>query len=343
MKHQTDQQAEVEAYDDDGNLIATGAEALKSISALADDMKAEREAGEELAPGALKEAYRRWDELLNSDPRVKAARSAPGGDISELAEELRRQAFCEAFDGAMVRKPPHIPPSDEPGVHARMAAWIASMQTNQSAASVWIAGMTGVAGKTGRQPRERTNGRHRGSRRGERASSSSSDDPGGEGEPPSARPCACGCGRPRRIELDPPDRYYNTNECRRAHARDRQRESRERKLDAPGGGELLWAPTCDCNGGHILERDYDVDVAQGCAKCGRERPWGSLHPFDRIVFAAGRESRQERPGYVFAPSAPAPVGRSWPEHLSSGERKELRRRDRERGYKLPKRRKKATT
>jgi hypothetical protein len=118
----------------------------------------------------------------------------------------------------------------------------------------------------GRAPRQAANARRRGSRRSTQRSSSSSDDP--DGEPPS---CACGCGRPRAA-----GQYYSSDECRRAHARERKRRQRARDRQNPE---------------RVAERGYKLAikraVAQGTSPhilCGLEHPTFALHSPDDDVF-----------------------------------------------------------
>jgi hypothetical protein len=122
----------------------------------------------------------------------------------------------------------------------------------------------------GHAPREARNDHHRGSRRGDRATSSSSDDP--DPEPPAARPCACGCGRPRR-----PGSNYFDDECRKRHARERKRVQRRRDRENPDrvverdtarGLYGMPAKPCDCNGRHIVLADWPGH----CVRCGHDRP-----------------------------------------------------------------------
>jgi hypothetical protein len=130
----------------------------------------------------------------------------------------------------------------------------------------------------GHAPREARNDRHRGSRRGERAKSSSSDDP--EPEPPAARPCACGCGHPRQQG----DNYYDPVECKRRHARERKQKQRARDRDEPNriverrlpGLTLADLPTkCrpGCGGEAVYE---DPEGAIVCVACGRPKTRGRL-------------------------------------------------------------------
>jgi hypothetical protein len=132
-----------------------------------------------------------------------------------------------------------------------------------------------------RAPREATNTRTRGSRRGTRAAASSSDDPDPE-PPPAARLCACGCGQGishRRADA----RYVDDTHSKRSrraqarrdrvedhfddHRHDPYRDDRER---------LLLYAVCRCNGGHILERD--PELGHRCCKCGRQRPDSAVKP-----------------------------------------------------------------
>lgn len=131
---------------------------------------------------------------------------------------------------------------------------------------------TTVTQPTGRAPREARNDRHRGSRRGESATSSSSDDP--EPEPPGTRPCACGCGLPRRR-----GDHYAADDCRKRHARERKRRQRardrasterhvERRVDL--GAELALPRSCDNGcGTEAIYLDPEGDVV--CWACGRPR------------------------------------------------------------------------
>jgi hypothetical protein len=144
----------------------------------------------------------------------------------------------------------------------------------------------------GHAPREARNDRHRGSRRGERAKSSSSDDP--DPEPPSARPCACGCGRPRQPGKG--QNYFDPVECKRRHARERKRKQRAR--DRSEGTErhverrvkvgvlaALAPEPCECKPrpGFAMP-DPEGDLV--CCACGRHRVVPDLkrvNGFDRAA------------------------------------------------------------
>jgi hypothetical protein len=115
----------------------------------------------------------------------------------------------------------------------------------------------------GRAPRQAANARRRGSRRSTQRSGSSSDDPGDE--PPS---CACGCGRPRAA-----GQYYSSDECRRAHARERKRQQRARDRRNPERvaersverGIARPPRFCRCDG----QGAYASDHRWTCLACGR--------------------------------------------------------------------------
>ena len=141
---------------------------------------------------------------------------------------------------------------------------------------------------TADRPRVRTRGAGRPKAQSSRSSSRSGDS-GEDGEgPPAAEPCSNGCGRPRRAELEPPHRYYCTDECRREHQRARQNESRDRDrarraAERPGVDRHRRDPYeqlapheyealrkrvndgCDCNGTRLL-----LDSPDHCSWCGHE-------------------------------------------------------------------------
>jgi hypothetical protein len=112
--------------------------------------------------------------------------------------------------------------------------------------------------------------RRRGSRR---VSAPTRGDPGDDSdpEPPAARRCACGCGRPRQPGKG--QNYHDPVECRKRHARDRKRK--ERALDREDPDRLVArnaAPNgrvrCDCHG----EAAYQFDHRWICCACGRPKP-----------------------------------------------------------------------
>ena len=136
---------------------------------------------------------------------------------------------------------------------------------------------------TGRAPREARNDRRRGSRRGQRAPSSSSDDP----DPAS---CACGCGRPRTAGL----RYYS-DECRKADQRARKRKQRAHDRANPDAAADRVAQhavehhafdeiRCGCEPGDAIP-SLSVDGDAECAKCGRWllKPVMPVNGFDSIA------------------------------------------------------------
>lgn len=145
----------------------------------------------------------------------------------------------------------------------------------------------GVTQATGREPRETRNGRRRGSRRGERATSSSSDDPGPSEpephseQPPTRRLCQF-CNRDI-----PPDRSSRARYCSDRHAdRDRQRRKRQRdraraqlprvpttadfrrmlELDAETSEKLRQVSVCRCDGSHL-----ELEPGE-CFRCGHWLP-----------------------------------------------------------------------
>ncbi len=132
-----------------------------------------------------------------------------------------------------------------------------------------------------RAPREARNDHQRGSRRGERSTSSSSDDPGPDSEPPSRRLCAF-CGK-----NIPADRSPKATHCSDRHAdRDRQRRKRQRdrarsklpptpttadfwrmlEISAEDRERLRELVVCRCNGHHL---EFEPGW---CSKCGHWLP-----------------------------------------------------------------------
>jgi hypothetical protein len=162
----------------------------------------------------------------------------------------------------------------------------------------------------GHAPREARNDRHRGSRRGERAKSSSSDDP--DPESPAARHCACGCGRPRQPGKG---RNYFDDECKRRHARERKRNQRardredpdrvvERRLEQFTLAEIEAKP-CRCGGLAVP----DIDGTPTCLACGRRRgPHGRVNSYDTAANAMRNASRPDGEE-LYLPRPPAP--REW--------------------------------
>jgi hypothetical protein len=120
---------------------------------------------------------------------------------------------------------------------------------------------TAANGTLGRAPREATNARRRGSRRGERATPSSSDDP--DPEPPGARLCACGCGADLDALGKNADARYANKTCAKRGQRRRDREQPDRVV------ERTAAPAqpvrCRCGGQAV----YPLDHRWICVLCGR--------------------------------------------------------------------------
>lgn len=128
--------------------------------------------------------------------------------------------------------------------------------------------------RPGRAPRRATNARRRGSRRTTTAARAGPED---DPEPPGARPCACGCGRPRPEEAG---QYYALDECRKRHARERKR--RQRSRDREEGTERHVARRVEagdrppqpgrCKPGCEGEAVYvDPEGAVVCVACGKPR------------------------------------------------------------------------
>jgi hypothetical protein len=156
-----------------------------------------------------------------------------------------------------------------------------------------------------RAPREARNDHQRGSRRGERSTSSSSDDPGPEPEPAKRRLCACNCG------LDISHRAAQAryaSDSHAAYARQRRKRDRDRARDLRPGvtrrdpylrldaDELerlrrRIETGCRCNGHHI------ADPEDGhCTKCGHRRGWAL--PVGFTVPARSAETRRARSSEV---------------------------------------------
>jgi hypothetical protein len=217
---------------------------------------------------------------------------ADDGTITHGADAIA--AMCAEIDAVQEhnrRALAHLKPHEL----ARFESWLRT----RTRATPPMRPTTTVRPANGRAPREARNTRRRGSRRGERATSSSSDAPD---EPPAARPCACGCGRPRQPGKG--QNYYDPIECKRAHDRERKRDQRERDRERSGAAKarpvrydrtlglvedgwdrqrhdpykdfdtVTWeqlaaraAAGCRCNGHHIADGS-----GEGCLKCGHWLP-----------------------------------------------------------------------
>jgi hypothetical protein len=179
--------------------------------------------------------------------------------------------FCGAIDAVQEHNRRALA-TLEPHELARFETWLRTRTRTQPPAQP----RAPQRPTNGHAPREARNERRRGSRRGERATSSSSDDPGPE--PPAARPCACGCGRPRR----PEHKYYATDECRKRHARARKRLQRAREREQPERVverrlkrlDVADLPRrCRCSSEAV---DLDPENAWICVGCGRPKTLGRL-------------------------------------------------------------------
>jgi hypothetical protein len=179
-------------------------------------------------------------------------------------------AFCAAID-AVQEHNRRVVDGMKPHELARFETWLRTRTRTQPPAQP----RAPQRSTNGHAPREARNDRHRGSRRGDRASSSSSDDP--EPERPAARPCACGCGRPRQ-----PGQNYFDDECRKRHERARKRKQRaldreqpervvERRLERITVADLVRRCRCATRGA-----DRDPENAWICVGCGRPKTLGRL-------------------------------------------------------------------
>jgi hypothetical protein len=225
----------------------------------------------------------------------------------EGATHWQREGFRRGDDGKMhpyseavvVDEPEPNPPDDEAiaavnaeidRVRTHNRRYLARLKPHELAllearlrtrSHVSLRPTSTIATSSGRAPREARNQRQRGSRRGERATSSSSDDPGPGSEPPTRRLCAFCNGD------IPADRSPKATHCTDQHAdRDRQRRKRERdrarnhlpripttadfwRMRELTSDELLrlrGRVACRCNGDH---QEFDPG---SCFRCGHWLP-----------------------------------------------------------------------
>ena len=202
------------------------AEALAGVDAICEER---RQALEALGPEGRKrlaEAHERHNRMVDADPKCQAEREvakvameALSGalDQGEPAEVARRRA--EEACGRPELRFDYTHRAEE--LRREAFAEVAVTEVAVTASPISSNGRA--------QPRPRRAGRPsvRGSSR--RSSTRSGDSGSDDGEPSDEPPgpaearvsCACGCGRPRRQDLDPPHRYYATDACRKRHARAR--------------------------------------------------------------------------------------------------------------------------
>jgi hypothetical protein len=177
--------------------------------------------------------------------------------------------------------------------------------------------------------------RRRGSRRTSSPTRAGPDEP--DPEPPAARPCACGCGRPRQAGKG---RNYFDDACRKRHARERKRKQRARDREQPERvAERTAAPTGRVRcGGRCGQAAYEFDHQWICRACGRpiagaySEVNGHLAAREVLEVLAEEARRGGRVPWVTRQWKTRPPKR----HQSM----ELRRRDREAGLRFDKPRRK---
>ena len=175
--------------------------------------------------------------------------------LSEQAAKRCAPILRRAYEHCL-EHPELFAPQDRPAVRQlRRAESIASPAVREREVDKIMRSHTGR--RSGRAARPATNERRRGGRRGERATSSSSDDPDGDAEP--HRTCQCGCG----ASLDHKRRnarYLSHTHAVRAH-RAAEREEWQ-KAPAPVVSER-HRPTCAHS---FTVPDLDGDPV--CIACG---------------------------------------------------------------------------
>lgn len=118
---------------------------------------------------------------------------------------------------------------------------------------------------SGRAPREARNSRRRGSRRGERATASSSDDPDSDPEPAERR-----CQN-RRCQADISQRHvlahYCDDACQQQAYRDRQIVEHLDEIE----GTVTTAISCHCHPRRGSDAQHKLVKHGHCWKCGRPR------------------------------------------------------------------------